>query len=417
MLALAVRKLVAFFSQEPRRLLSILILAFVVRLCFHLVYGGLGAPLVRWGDDHHYHWIARGLAMEGRYENTWFPPGYPFFLAGLYALFGPHLAVVRLAQIVLGTLACLFTYRVARRLHGDGVGTLAGLLLALYPGHVYIGWRIMAETLFITLLVLAVDMTLGLLSRPRIGRGLLIGGVLGCAGAVKSNLVVFPYALLAWLAWCLLVRRPRHFRVLAAVALAFFAAVALTPAANRLAGGVGSLVAGNAGHTFWMANNPVADGYFVSGSLRHPEASAFAEAHGLGHVMEIEDPFEKDRAFRRLGMLWIREHPGPFMVLCGKKLLNAFGPLPRAAVFEKNRLARWMHVSSYGLLSPFMALGLVLALRRVRQSMLLLLPLASYAAMVVLFYGTPRFTILVIPYLLILAAVGLDAVRVFATSR
>src|SRR5262245_61243019 len=83
------------------RFLLLCALAVVPRLAFVLFYG-LNAPPSSWGDDWHYDRIARQLLSERVYTDGWFPPGYPLLLTGIYALFGAHLAVVRLVQVCFG---------------------------------------------------------------------------------------------------------------------------------------------------------------------------------------------------------------------------------------------------------------------------------------------------------------------------
>ena len=113
--------------------------------------------------------------------------------------------------------------------------------------------------------------------------------------------------------------------------------------------------------------------------------------------------------YRQLALLWIRENPGEFVKLLGKKFQNAFGLRPRAALLEGDPRSRWVHVISYGSLLPFMILGLVLSLRQWRRSMILYLAVASYGVTVLVYYGTPRFTVIVVPYLLIFAGSALIA--------
>ena len=86
-------------SPSPRVRFAILCaLAIVPRLAFALYYG-LNAPPTSWGDDWHYDRIARQVLSEHAYSDGWFPPGYPLVLVAIYAIFGVHLAAVRLLQV------------------------------------------------------------------------------------------------------------------------------------------------------------------------------------------------------------------------------------------------------------------------------------------------------------------------------
>jgi hypothetical protein len=184
----------------------------------------------------------------------------------------------------------------------------------------------------------------------------------------------------------------------------------VTPIANLMSpAGRTVAIPGNAGRALWQGNNPLADGFYnwADGT---PSGDAFIARHGFKARLEQADAFEKDRLYRQLALLWIREHPGSFGLLCLKKLNNAFGLFPQAQVFERDPRARWIHLLTYGLLLPFALCGFIASRRRWRSCALLHLVLVSYSLMVVVFYGTPRFTLLVIPVLLVFASLGMTTV-------
>ncbi|MBV8202747.1 MAG: glycosyltransferase family 39 protein [Acidobacteria bacterium] len=400
--------------------LAIFLLALVLRCAFMLSYG-LSAPPIAWGDDTDYDAIARGLAGPAHlYQNTWFPPGYPLFLALVYGLAGPlKVAAVRLIQAVLSAATCWLTYAIARHAFGAIPGRVAGLLLALYPGHVYMAWRLMAETLFTLLIALAVLATQRALARfdarertawPALWTAAGAGLALGAATLFKSNLLLLVPLFVLWLA----VAVPGTARRRAAAAAAMAASCGLLLLASPLANRFSPLhraawLPGNGGPTLWWSNNPLADGYFVDPD-NTPAGNAFIDRHGLeSAALETRDPAVRDRADRQLAWAWIRENPRAFVRLAGRKLWNAFGPLPRAELFSRDELAARVQALVYGSLLPLIGAGLWLSRRCLRQAMPLYLTIGSYAAMTVIFYGTPRFTLVVMPYLLAFAGLAVGA--------
>jgi 4-amino-4-deoxy-L-arabinose transferase-like glycosyltransferase len=361
---------------------------------------GPTAPPVTWGDDRSYDAIAMRLVVKHQYVNNWYPPGYPLLLALVYALFGHSLIAARMIQAVLGAMTCVVTYFLARRLFGERAGLLAASLLAIYPGHVYMSWRIMGETLYMLLVVAATVLALQLSRNPRPLPIVALGAGMGLANLVKSNLFVYLPLLIAWFGVTVRGRWQERVRWVLLLSVAFTSVALITPMANFVSSrGDLVLLAGNAGRTLWFSNNPMADGYFTNAE-QQPEGQAFISRHGFTQRLEHADDFEKDRLYRRLALLWIRENPGQFLVLCLKKLDNAFGPFPHAITFEDNVLVQRVHLLSYGPLALFALAGVVASLRRWREFLLLYIVLASYVLMVLIFYGTPRFTIIVIPYLL-----------------
>jgi 4-amino-4-deoxy-L-arabinose transferase-like glycosyltransferase len=398
--------LVRFVRARPG--LAVFLLALAVRL---VVVAGLGpyVPPPAWGDDGTYDEIATRLLTRGEYVNSWYPPGYPLFLLAVYAPFGKSYLAVRLVQAVVGALTCVGLVRLGTRLFSPRVGVVAGLMLACYPPHAYFGWRLMGETLFAALVVFAVLLSVELLAAPRVLPSLLLGVTLGAAQLVKSNLAPLAPLLMLWFLFA--ARASRRLRVVCFAAMAAGAALSstVTPIANSLTpGGRAVVLPGNTGRTFWFANNPVADGYWIRGEIT-PEGRAFIDSHGMTERLAQADDLEKDKILGRLAVAWIRENPGRFLRLCVKKLDNAFGLFPHALSLEGSRFASAVQAVSYGIVAVFGLAGLVMALPRFREVAPAYLALLSYLIMVIAFYGTPRFTIMVIPFLIVFASVSVVA--------
>jgi hypothetical protein len=241
---------------------------------------------------------------------------------------------------------------------------------------------------------------------------------LGLANAFKSNLIIYPPALIGVSIPLLLSRRPPAWRAFAALVIAFSIASAFTPLGNMAAsGGKVALLAGNAGHTLWFSNNPLADGYYAD--LRKDATGiAFVESHGRTKELAAADAISRDRIYGELALAWIFENPRKFVVLCGRKLANAYGPFPRAVVFEGNAFAKVVHVVTFASIIPLAIVGMSRARARWRELCPLYLAVACHVAMVLIFYGTPRFTIIIMPVLLVFASVPLLEIltRLFSIS-
>lgn len=78
-----------------------------------------------------YDGIATTVVAEHHHGNTWYPPGYPLFLAVIYTLFGPKVIILRIIQAVVGALTCVVTYLLARRLFNEREGVLAYYWLSI----------------------------------------------------------------------------------------------------------------------------------------------------------------------------------------------------------------------------------------------------------------------------------------------
>jgi 4-amino-4-deoxy-L-arabinose transferase-like glycosyltransferase len=402
------------FASKTKKLLdrhavfAIFLVALGLRSLFVFLYGP-SAPPVTWGDDSQYDAIASKLVMQHEYANTWYPPGYPIFLATVYSLFGRSWLAVRVLQAIMGAATCMLTVQLSNRFFSRRTAIVAGLLLAFYPGHIYWSWRIMGESLYMFLLMWAVLLAASLSPQPRFLRAMTLGLVTGYAQLTKSNLFLFPIALVVWFLSAARVGMAKRACYAIAVTTGIAVMYAITPLANLISPtGKAGFLPGNAGAALWYSNNPLANGYFIPAEYTL-EGKVFIERHGLTQRLQEAGPAAKDRILRNLALTWIRENPGKFCVLGLKKLNNSFGLFPRAALFERDPRAPWLHLVTYGPVAAFALAGLIMTRRRWRDLSLLYLALLSYVVSVILFYGTPRFTIMIIPFLIMFAAYSMVA--------
>ena len=393
---------------RTHRLLLLFLAAFAVRVAFILASGPTALPWDR-GDDHAYDDIAYRLVSQHEYANTLYTPGYPLFLALNYAVFGRSWPLARLVQAGLGAATCLLVYRLGTKMFSERVGLIAGMLLAVYPGHAFFAWRLMPESLYILLLIWCLLLALSLAADPQPFRAFGVGMVVGVTQLVKANLFLFPALLIIWFA--VFSRGSVKWRVLCVGT--WIAGLALTaliqPIASSMSPGhQAHLLPANGGFSLWVGNNPLSVGYNDSDE-NNPAVHAFIVSHGFAERLKTANEPEKFEIYRSLALAWIRENPGRFLALMPKKLNNAFGLFPRAAVFQGNSRAQIVYLLSYGIIAPFALGGMIAAIRRWRTTSLLYVAVASCVPTVLLFCGTPRFTLLIFPELLIFASFALLA--------
>jgi 4-amino-4-deoxy-L-arabinose transferase-like glycosyltransferase len=107
-------------------------------------------------DSVDYSSAAVSLLVKGEFgENYRRPPIYPLFLAGIYALFGEKIVAVRLVEALLGACLAVVIAIIAKRIAGDQVGALAGLLWSIYPLGVFIAGLVYPTSMATMLLACA----------------------------------------------------------------------------------------------------------------------------------------------------------------------------------------------------------------------------------------------------------------------
>jgi hypothetical protein len=129
-----------------------------------------------------------------------YPPGYPYFIAVPYLLFG-SLTAVRWVQAILGAALVPVTGLIGARAFSPRVGLVAAVLTAFYPELIWFAAHFWSETLFMVLLWWAIERAMAADESERVAPA-LAGGVL-CGLAALTRETALPVAPLAalWLAW------------------------------------------------------------------------------------------------------------------------------------------------------------------------------------------------------------------------
>jgi 4-amino-4-deoxy-L-arabinose transferase-like glycosyltransferase len=354
------------------------------------------------------------------------PPGYPFFLAGVYKVFGLEHRVVatRLVQTFTGTAAVGLLAAVGWLLWGPLVGLVAGGLAAVYPPLVYVSESMYAETLFLPLALGAVVAALMFRRSPRRLRWAVATGALcGLGVLVRPNaaLLALPLALLLWGAWRPGVSLRRR---LAAPALGLVCAVlVVAPWTVRNA-----LVLHHFVPVTTELGNTMAGTYNDQARLAPDRPAAWTEPRYTpeysGYFWERGSSDAKlDSQLRAAAFHYIGEHPGYLWEVLRWNTVRLFdlagfgeshigggtiGIGPRAS--DIATVSFWT-LALMGLCGAFTR-----AARRVPKSFWLL-PVAWYLSVVFFNAETPRFRIAIDPYLILLAALALcAATRVVGVS-
>ncbi|MCL5291360.1 MAG: glycosyltransferase family 39 protein [Actinobacteria bacterium] len=246
----------------------------------------------------------RGLIVDGNPLHA-FGPGYPAFLGTIYLILGHRLGAVHIANALLGALSTVLLYVIGGRIFNRRVGAIAGLLLAVYPEHVYFSSLIASENLFIPMLLGA--LLLYLIGQSKDDWRLigLAGLALGATALVRPAAIMVPPAIVLW--ELLDVKRFRSVLIrLGIFGIALVIAIAPWTVRNYLEFGAFVPLSTSGGVSFWMGNNPGATGAFH-----------YPEDNPLGR---IGDPVKRDREGLRLGLQFIRSHPKQAAKLYSVKL-------------------------------------------------------------------------------------------------
>ncbi len=396
-------------------------LALAIRLWHLWLLEDSPLSYVLMGDARRYHeWgaeIARGnwLGTESFYQ----APLYPYFIGGLYWIFGIEQTTVRIAQAILGATACAGLAYAGRRFFSPKTGLLAGGLFAIYAPAIFFDGIIQKTSLgsFLVSMLLAAMATLA--HRPRrlwMWSGL--GLVLGAWILTRENAVVLLPLLPVWLAfgWGKTSRRTR-LAWLGFVGLGLMLILFPVALRNRVVGGEWHLTTSQFGPNFYIGNSQFANGRYLplkqdrgGPEYERMDATELAEAD-LGRTLT---PGEVSAYWTKMALSDIRSDEARWFRLMARKWFLVWN---NAEIIDTEDIythaeASWLlggllpfwHL---GGLAPLAILGAALAWRSWRRHGVLVLFIAAYALSVSLFYVFARYRFPLVPPLVLLAAAGL----------
>jgi 4-amino-4-deoxy-L-arabinose transferase-like glycosyltransferase len=135
-------------------------------------------------------------------------PGYPFFVASVYRLFGVNHFYVILIQILISGCTIIMTYLIARKIFGVNAALASIFLLILDFSSLYSSQKIFTETLFTFTLVIAVTAGLKIEWSDKKKRwAILFGLMLAISTLIRpaAYFLIFPviigFAIAKWSSW------------------------------------------------------------------------------------------------------------------------------------------------------------------------------------------------------------------------
>jgi len=344
-------------------------------------------------------------------------PGYPYFVAAVYALFGRSPTAVAAVQCLLDAGTCALMARVATQWFGRRAGWLAGLMAAVYGPLVFFASELVPATLFVFTCVAAVAAASRPRSVPALGApGSAVrwtaAGALWAVGLLVRSEVLLGLPLVLIDAW----RRGSGVAV-RRVAWPPGLVVVLMLVVNALRTGTLVPLTTSGGVNLWLGNNPHADGVnpFIGANLQPVVAAVRQQA---------TNAVAADRLFHERARAFVHANPVPAARLLWKKFLWTWTDreLPNTCDIEWTTEHSWLvrrpwFPLSFGMVLPLAVAGAWLLGGGWRDRLLLLVPLAIALGTSVLFFTNARFRLPMVPTVVWLAAVAVDRVPMLRQRR
>lgn len=239
---------------------------------------------------------------------AYWPVGYPAFLAAIYMIFGYSWLAAGIASALLGTVSVVLTYRLAREFLSGRSSLVAAGTVALLPSHVTTYTSVLRNEMLHTALVLAALIAAcHLVRHPNWKNAALLGLVIGVGLYVRPILILFPSVV----ALLVMIQGAEIRKSVGLTSITLLVSVlTISP---------------------WTARNNFAMGGFVLTSTSG--ADAFYEGNGPGATGEFryvvkEDTFSDSsemtvyREGIEMGLRHIISHPEQWIELLPKKFFH-----------------------------------------------------------------------------------------------
>ena len=364
-------------------------------------------------DAEEYHRIAI-LLSQGKidFALAFRAPIYPIFLSLVYMLLSAGPLLIRIIQILLGSLTCVMSGKIGQRIFGEKVGFASGMLVAVSGMMFYFDLELLPTTLAIFLMMWGLLKLFNAIEAYDKGKGfgknyMYSGLLIGLAVLTRPTFIIFLPIIPIWLYVTFKKSRPAILFTLLPLLL-----LSTSLLIHLLSGAGPSLISAQGGANFYIGNIHGADG--ITAEL--PGVGAGWSWKTLAARPELEsgrelNASEVDSYYWKLGIAEIKGDPGAWLKLMFRKARLFWNRVEISS--NRDIYYHAAQVPVFGILLylafplfvPFFLAGAVLNWQN-RDVRLILLLTAGFFLLTILFFVNARFRHPVLPFLIILSAGG-----------
>src|SRR3989344_5062372 len=254
-------------------------------------------------------------------------PGYQFFLAGIYKIFGRHLWLVWFLQAILHSLSGFLIYKISKKIFQDKekkefVGIISAALFLFFIDIWELTAMLLTETLFLFLLILSIYSAVKFFEGQNYKNSIFAGAAFGLAVLTRPTILPMFLIMLGAMMY------KKQFKNAALFFIPLVLIVAPWTIRNYKVHNAFILTSAAGGINLWMGNNPEATGE----SFYTKEMSDYIGQRGF--VAAEKKGFNE-------GVKFILEEPLKFFELLLRKTSIYFS-LTRPAAF-------WFHLKGFGI--------------------------------------------------------------------
>ncbi|MCX5701707.1 MAG: glycosyltransferase family 39 protein, partial [Candidatus Omnitrophica bacterium] len=379
----------------------ILFIAFSFRVMYLKDYKNTKAyPVLAHSDSYSYLVWAKDI-VSGDFGSKAFMkwPLYAYFLAFLFQLFGENILLIYSLQFILGALNCIFIYIIAREIFDRRIGFVAGLLCAWYGLFVFYEGLLIYTGLSLFLNSLLFLFILNIKDNPGRKNLFWIGIFLGICTIAQASIAIFGILAIGWIIQLKKLTPIKTLINFSFFILGLFMVIGGVTLRNYLAEKDFVLIAGNIGINFYSGNNPRATGtFFCPADITLNQEDMFRDS---GIIARYETG--KDLKTSGVSNFWfnkaiefIREDRVGYLKLLFKKITYCLSQYEFIHDIEYQLIAGKIGIpkimfKDLSFLLPFGLLGMLIGVRRFKDSALLYIFLIAVSSSIVMFFIAARY--------------------------
>ncbi|MFH1458961.1 MAG: tetratricopeptide repeat protein [Candidatus Omnitrophota bacterium] len=385
---------------------------------------------------------ARHIATEGDWLLKGFiiprAPGYFYFLALVFKLFGVRIFLAKIIQAIIGAFSCVLIYWLGKKIFNRGIALVAGLICSFYGVLIYFDAEFLNVNLAIFFYLLLLILLLKAVECSSVFKWMGVGGLFGVCFQISANILSFLPFLLIWVFFY-----QNNFQVqakainknvkklLVLLCIGFGIILSLLPLTlrNLSQGGELVIVPSSVGINFYMANNAQADGKRViapSHDFAYSDKEYIQDNVIIASIKQAQRLTGKHLTAVQTSDFWlnqaifsIQDNPLRFLSLIGKKayyFLNGF-EIPNnhsiytfrswSSLLKLSVFSRKLLVFPFGLLCPLALIGILVIPKKEKGVMLLISIILSHFLFMIIFFVCSRFRVVLVPFLALFAASGI----------
>ena len=347
-------------------------------------------------------WIGKGVS----YGN----PLYAYFLAVIYMIFGRDFFIVRVIQYMIGSFSCIFIYLIGRKVFNKSIGIISAVIASGYGIFIFYEGELGLDSLALFFATASILLLMRAKDRPSAGNWFFAGLVGGLFMLTRAN--ILPLVVLIWLA----VTFKDKIKKTAFYYLIFFLGMifVISPITirNHLASGELVFITAHGGETFYVGNNPNADGtckqpdFVMPNTMEEHEDYRRMASNILGRRLSLS---ESSSYWFEQAIKFIRENPGEYLTLLLKKMMlfcqaTELSDNQQFYFFRDYSALLRIPFERFGFLFPLSLMGMAVCIRNWRKAFLIYLFAVMYSFSIIAYFITSRYRMLAVPFFIIFAA-------------